>query len=164
MFSSKWRIKYYFKSAVAITLHFQLCSARYKVLQVKNSRKSVSATIQSPRKCDDSCALTIKYCLESAAATTLRFQLFLASYTVLQTKSSVRIVSAINLVIMEKTDNSHLQMYCREAMHRAIVESTPWAVSKKKWDTKDKGKSMMHALYVMRYAKRHISGQSDVKQ
>ena len=33
-------------------------------------------------------------------------------------------------------------------------ESTPWAVSKKKWDTKeDEGKSMMmHALYLLQYA------------
>ena len=44
-------------------------------------------------------------------------------------------------------------------------ESTPWAVSKKKWDTKeDKGKSMMRALYVLRYAKKHVSVRSDVKQ
>ena len=33
---------------------------------------------------------------------------------------------------------------------------TPFAVSEKKWDTnEDKGKSMMHALYVLRYAKRY---------
>ena len=44
-------------------------------------------------------------------------------------------------------------------------ESTPWTVSKKKWDTKvDKGKSMMHTLYVLWYAKRHVSGQSDIEQ
>ena len=42
---------------------------------------------------------------------------------------------------------------------------TPWAVSEKKWDTKEvKGKSMMHALYVLQYAKRHVSGRSNVKE
>ena len=35
---------------------------------------------------------------------------------------------------------------CREAMHY----TTAWAVSKKKWDTKeDKGKSMMRALCIV---------------
>ena len=31
-----------FESAVAITLHFQLCSARYTALQMKNSRRTAS--------------------------------------------------------------------------------------------------------------------------
>ena len=52
---------------------------------------------------------TINYCLKSAAAIMLRFQLCLACYTVLQTKKSVRILSAIGPVTMENTDDSHLQ-------------------------------------------------------
>ena len=44
-----------------------------------------------------------------------------ARYKVSQTKNSVKIVSAINPVTMENMDNSHLQMYCREAMHRATA-------------------------------------------
>ena len=107
-----------FESAVAITLRFQLCSVCCTALQTKNSRVA-SATIQSPRKYDDSCAPTINYCLENAAAITLCFQLCSARYTVLQMKNSVRIVSAISPVTMENTDDSRLQMYCRETMHRA---------------------------------------------
>ena len=44
-----------FEIAVAITLRFQLCSARYKVLQMKNSRRSASQsshhenTIRAPQ-------------------------------------------------------------------------------------------------------------------
>ena len=63
----------------------------------------------------------INYCLECAVAITLRFQLFSARYTALQTKNSVRIVSAINPVTIENMDDSHLQTYCREAMHRSTV-------------------------------------------
>ena len=63
---------------------------------------------------------TINYCLESAAAITLRFQLFSASYTMLPTKNSVRITSAINPVTTENTDGC-LQTYCREAMHLATA-------------------------------------------
>jgi len=44
-------------------------------------------------------------------------------------------------------------------------ELTPTVVSEKNWNTKEnKGKSMMHSLYVLRLAKRHISGWSDIKQ
>ena len=47
----------------------------------------------------------------------------------------------------------------------AHTKSTPFSVSKDEWDTKeDTGKSMKNALYVLRYAKRHLLGQSDVEQ
>ena len=39
-------------------------------------------------------------------------------------KNSVRIVSAINLVTTENTDNSRLQMYCREAIYWDRTEGT----------------------------------------
>ena len=42
--SKKLSISYCLKSAVAIILHFQLCSAHYTALQTKNSAKIVSAT------------------------------------------------------------------------------------------------------------------------
>ena len=62
----------------------------------------------------------------------------------------------------ENIDNSCLQM---ESHILCFCESTPWAVSRKKRDTnEDKAKSMMHALYVLWYAKRYVSGQSDVEQ
>ena len=44
-------------------------------------------------------------------------------------------------------------------------KSTLFAVRKDEWDTKeDTGKSMKNALYILRYAKRHLLGQSDVQQ
>ena len=40
-----------------------------------------------------------------------------------------------------------------------------FAVSKDEWVTKeDTGKSMKNALYVLQYAKGHLSGQSNIKQ
>ena len=48
---------------------------------------------------------------------------------------------------------------------RAITKSTLFSVSKDDWDTKeDTGKSMKNALYVLQYAKRHLSGRRSVKQ
>ena len=47
----------------------------------------------------------------------------------------------------------------------AIAKSTLFAVSKDEWDTKeDTGKSMKDVLYVLRYAKRHLLGRSDIEQ
>ena len=44
-------------------------------------------------------------------------------------------------------------------------QSTLFAVSKDEWDTKeDTGKSMKNALYVLQYAKKHLSGRSDIEQ
>ena len=40
----------------------------------------------------------------------------------------------------------------------ATTKSTPFAVSKDKWDAKeDSSKSMKNALHVLRYNKRHMS-------
>ena len=48
---------------------------------------------------------------------------------------------------------------------RAHTKSTPFPASKDEWDTKeDTGKSMKNALYVLWYAKRHLSGRSNVEQ
>ena len=54
------------ESAAAITLCFQLRSAHYTALQMKNSKRSASATTQSPQ--NTICMPpTINYCIESAA-------------------------------------------------------------------------------------------------
>ena len=95
-------------------------------------------------------------------AVALCFHLFSACYIVLQTKSSIKNASAVNPATMENTDDLRLQMYGSHAL--CYCKLIPWAVGKKKWDTmKDKGKSMLHALYVLWYAKRDVSGQNDIK-
>ena len=53
----------------------------------------------------------ITNCFESTVAITLQFQLCSARYTALQTKNSVRIISAISPVTTENTDDSRLQTY-----------------------------------------------------
>ena len=69
--------------------------------------------------------------------------------------------SAIKISTTKNTDD-----FCFEGKPScAIAKSTLFAVSKDEWDTKeDTGKSMKNALYVLWYAKRHQSGQSDVEQ
>jgi len=46
-----------------------------------------------------------------------------------------------------------------------ITESTLFIVSKDEWKTKEStGKFVKNVLYVLQYAKGHLSGQSNVKQ
>ena len=47
----------------------------------------------------------------------------------------------------------------------ATTKLTLFAVSKDEWDTKeDTGNFMKNALYILRYAKRHLSGRRDIEQ
>ena len=55
----------------------------------------------------------------------------------------------------ENTDDFHYE----GKPSRATAKSTPFTVSKDEWHTtEDSGKSMKNALYVLRYAKRNVSG------
>ena len=68
---------------------------------------------------------------------------------------------AIRLATKKNTDDFHFEW---KPSH-AHAKSTPFLVSKDEWDTKENtGKSMENALYVLWYAKRHLSGRSDVEQ
>ena len=113
-------IKYCFESAVAITLRFQLLYVQPVTQRYR--RKTVEEVplqqFRTPRNTMIRVPSTINYCLESAAAIALRFQLCSTRYTALQAKNSVRIVYAISPVTTVNTDNSHLQTYSREATHR----------------------------------------------
>ena len=63
--------------------------------------------------------------------------------------------SAIEVATMKNTDDFRYE----GKPSRATTKSTLFAVSKDEWDTKeDTGTSMKNALYVLQYAKRHISG------
>ena len=65
------------------------------------------------------------------------------------------------VVTIKNTDNFHYE----GKPSRATAKLTLFTVSKDEWDTKeDTGKSMKNALYVLQYAKRHLSGRSNIKQ
>ena len=68
---------------------------------------------------------------------------------------------AIKIATMKNMDDFHFE----GKPSRAHIKLTPFPVSKDEWDTKeDTGKSMKNALYVLWYAKRHLSSRSDVEQ
>ena len=82
-------------------------------------------------------------------------------YTAFQTKNCPKSTSAIKIATIKNMDDFHYEL----KPLRATTKSTLFTVSKDEWDTKeDTGKSMKNALYVLWYAKRHLSGQSNVKR
>ena len=82
-------------------------------------------------------------------------------YTTVRIKNCSKSTSAIKIATMKNTDDFHFE---GKPSH-ATAKSTLLAVSKDEWDTKeDTGKSMKNALYVLQYAKMHLSGRSDIEQ
>ena len=103
-----------------------------------------------------SCTPAINYRLKSGVSIVITFHCQLCStyYTALRIKNCSKSTSAIKVATMKNTDD-----FCYEGKpSRATAKSTPFAVSKDEWDTKeDTGKSMKNALYVLQYDKRHVS-------
>ena len=55
--------------------------------------------------------------------------------------------------------------FCYEGKPSHAIAKSTLSAAKDEWDTKeDTGKSMKNALYVLQYAKRHLSGRSDIEQ
>ena len=91
----------------------------------------------------------------------LRCRLCSTRYTAVRIKNCLKSTSAIRMASMKNMDDFRYE----GKPSRAIAKLTLFAVSKDEWDTKeDTGKSMKNVLYVLRYAKRHLSGQSNVEQ
>ena len=85
----------------------------------------------------------------------LRCWLCSTHYTAIQIKNYLKSTFAIKTGTMKNTDDLHFEgkphQFC------ARTKLTPFPVSKDEWYTKeDTGKS--NALYVLWYAKRHLSG------
>ena len=97
----------------------------------------------------------INYCLKSEVSITFHCRLCSTHYKAVRIKNCLKSTSAIKITNMKNMDD-----FCFKGKpSRATAKSTPFAVSKDEWDTKeDTGKSMKNALYVLRYAKRHLSG------
>ena len=103
----------------------------------------------------------INYRLKSEVSVTLRCRLCSTCYTAVRIKNCLKSTSAIKIATMKNTDDFRFE----GKPSRARAKLTPFPVSKDEWDTKeDTGKSMKNTLYVLRYAKRHLSGRSNVER
>ena len=100
------------------------------------------------------------YRLKSEVSITLHCQLHvcLTHYTAVQIKNCLKSTSAIKVATMKNMDDFRYE----GKPSCATAKSTRFTV---RWDTKeDTGKSMKNAWYVLWYAKRHLSGRSNVEQ
>ena len=98
------------------------------------------------------------YCLKSKVSITLLCRLCSTHYTAVRIKNCLNSTSAIKIATMKNTNDFRYE----GKPSRATAKLALFAVSKDEWDTKED--TMKNALYVMQYAKRHLSGRSDVKQ
>ena len=105
--------------------------------------------------------ISIIILMKSEVSTMLHCWLCSTRYTAVRIKNRSKSTSANKIATMKNTDD-----FCYEGKpSRAIAKSTLFAVSKDEWDTKeDTGKSMKNALYILQYAKRHLSGRSNIEQ
>ena len=103
----------------------------------------------------------INYHLKSEVSIALRCRLCSTHYTAIRIKNCLKSTSAIKIATTKNTNDFRLE----GRPSHATAKSTRFAVSKDEWDTKeDTGKSMKNALYVLWYAKRHLSGRSNIEQ
>ena len=97
----------------------------------------------------------INYRLKSEASIMLCCRLCSTRYTAVRIKNCSKRTSAIKIATMKNTDDFRYE----GKPSRATTKLTLFAVSKDEWGTKeDTDKSMKNALYVLRYAKKHLSG------
>ena len=107
----------------------------------------------------------INYHLKIEVSITLCCWLCSTHYTAVQIENCSIRTSAIKTATMKNTDDFCYNFCYKGKPSCAIAKSTHFAVGKDEWDTKEgTGKSMKNALYVLRYAKRHLSGRSDDEQ
>ena len=81
-------------------------------------------------------------------------------YTAVRIKYCLKSTSAIKIATTKNTDDFHY----KGKPSRATTKSTLFTVSKDEWNMytkEDSDKSMKNALL---YAKRHLSGQSNIEQ
>ena len=107
------------------------------------------------------CPNYINYRLKSEVSIMLRYWLCSTHYTTARITNCLKSTSTFKIATMKNTD-----AFCyKRKPSCAIAKSTLFAVRKDEWDTKeDTGKSMKNAFYILRYAKRHLSGRSNAKQ
>ena len=143
----KYPLRFVVSYVQPVTQHFESRTVRKAPLQSTHTRRNHTARPNH-----------INYRLKSEVSVTLHCRLCSTRYTAVRIKNCLKSTSAIEIA---NTDDFRFE----ENPSRARAKSTPFPVSKDEWDTKeDTGKSMKNALHVLRYAKRHLSGRSDVEQ
>ena len=112
--------------------HYASLSAMFSPLHSatdENSRRSAPATIQSPQKYNTEFARPQLSITASKVQPLLHFAF--SYFQPVSQRYKRRTMLAINPVTTENTDDSHLQKYCREAMHCATANRHLWLSAKR---------------------------------
>ena len=138
-----------------------ICSTNYIAFQIKNCLKSTSAILAYRKKEMVPQTPATNYHLKTEVSIMLCCRLCSTCYTAVRIKNCSKSTSAIKIATMKNTDDFRYKV----KPSCATAKLTLFAVSKDEWDTKeDTGRSMKNALYVLWYAKRHLSGQNNIEQ
>ena len=153
-----------------LSIHCALLSAMFDLLHSISDqelfKKHLCNSYIPKERNGAACPSYINYCLKSEVSITLTkicCQLCSTCYTAVRIKNCLKSTSAIRIATMKNTGDFRYEGKPSCATAKLIL----FAVSKDEWDTKEdteKEKSMKNALYILRYAKRHLSGQSNVEQ
>jgi len=95
----------------------------------------------------------ITLCFQPCSACYTAWQILQTLLQSLQLLQKIWTIFVINVTSTETEETYMLANHC---------ESTPDTIGGKWWDAKDK--SMMCALYILQYAKRHLSGWTNTQQ
>ena len=146
---------YYYYLKVKYLLRF-VVSYVQPVTQLLKSRTVQNTILQSTHTDKrGSIPCYINYCLKSELSIMFHCRLCSTRYTVVGMKNSSKSTSTIKIAGMKNTNNFHYE----GKPSCATTKLTLFTVTKDEWDTKkDTGKSMKNVLYVLRYAKRNLSG------
>ena len=141
----KYPLRFVVSYVQSVTQHFELRTVRKALLQFTHTKRKKFC--HAPNH--------INYSLKSEVSITLHCRLHSTRYTAVRIKNCLKSTSAIKIATMKNTDDFRFE----GKPSSACAKSTPFPVSKDEWDRKeDIGKSMKNALYVLRYAKTHLSG------
>ena len=156
----KWHhdIKYHLKSEVSVVSYVQTVTQHFKSQLFE--KHLCNPRIPKERN-GATCPSYINDCLKSEVSIMLCCRLCSACYTAVRIKNCSKSTSAIKVATVKNMDDFRYE----GNPSRVTAKSTLFAVSKDEWDTKeDTGKFMKNALYVLQYAKRHLSGRNNIEQ
>jgi len=153
------------ESEVSITVLCLQCSSHYAAVWIKNYSKSTSVNKGSHYEKYNG-AVRPSLSSETKVSISLPCQLCSTRYIAIQINNCLKSTSVIKVATMKNTDDSLGTISVTQSKpSRATTKSTLFTVSKDEWNKKeDTGKPLKDTLHVLRYAKRHLSGWSDVKQ
>ena len=145
------------ESGLSITVLCFLCSPHYTAVWIKNCSKSTSVIrVTTTRNTMVLCAPQLLS--ETEVSIVILCQLCSACYTAVRIKKCLKSTSVLKVGTMQNTDDF---LICKGS-HHVQPPNLHFSLLAKMNGTQSR--TLKNALHVLQYAKRHLSGWSDVEQ